>query len=236
MGAEGASGLDARLAEALRGRGWSPVRALKRDGVSEVWLLEGARGPALLKRARAGRLLFGVLPALLGSREVRILRCLEGIPGVPRVLERIDPRTFVREYVDGSRLRDVPAVPDDYFPSLLAGLAAVHGRGVACVDLSKRENLLVDRSGRPALVDFQAAFHLRPGGFPSRLLGPILRLLQRGDVYHVYKHHRRHFPGNPIPPRPAWLERKPLGVRIHKVLLRKPYLKVKRLLFGRTKG
>ena len=105
---------------------------------------------------------------------------------------------------------------------------------VACVDLSKRENILVAAGGGPALMDFQAGWRLRPGSWAGWLFGPLLRTLQRGDRYHVYKHQRRRFPTAPIPPAPADLRSTPWGVRLHGWLLRKPYLAIKRLFDGKA--
>ena len=221
--------LAARVAEL----GYEPAELLKDDGVSEVWRLRGARGDALLKRSRAFRFLFGLPPRFLTGHEAAVLRVLEGVDGVPRVHARLDGVTLVRDYVEGVPLKSAPSVPDGFFPRLLDQLVAVHARGVACVDLSKRENILVTADGAPVLMDFQAAWHLRPGGPGARLFGPLLRALQRGDVWHVYKHHRKRFPGAPIPPPPDFVTRPPVGVRLHG-LVRKPYLWIKRRLVGRT--
>ncbi len=231
--------MSAGLEQAVRALGFAPARALKRDIVSEVWVLEGPEGKAILKRSNLGPgrwLTLGLLPRLLASREQRILRVLEGVSGVPRVLASVDGRTFIRGHVDGVRLRDVETVPAGYFPALVASLEEIHRRGVACIDLSKRENLLVTTDGLPALIDFQASAYLRPGGLGAFLFGWFLRMLQRGDIHHVYKHHRRHFPSNPIPEPTAALTRGTLWARLHGTFLRRPYVAVKRLFFGRTKG
>lgn len=226
--------MDPDLEQALAARGYRPARALKDDFVSEVWRLEGPEGSALLKRSRGGRLLLGLPPRLLTARELAMLRALEGLPGIPRVYERLDATTYVREFVEGRSLRECTEVPADFFPRLLELLAAVHARGVACVDLSKRENILVAAGGGPALMDFQAGWRLRPGSWAGWLFGPLLRTLQRGDRYHVYKHQRRRFPTAPIPPAPADLRSTPWGVRLHGWLLRKPYLAIKRLFDGKA--
>ncbi len=221
--------MDGALRAALAAHGWRPERLLKDDSVSEVWTLEGERGRALLKRARSGRWLAGLPPRWLARREIAILRALEGIPGVPRVLVRLDGATYVREFVEGRPLRAVQSVDDDFFARLLDVLARVHARHVACVDLSKRDNILVGADGAPALMDFQAALLLR-----TRLCAPLLRVFQRGDVYHVYKHQRRAFPAAPIPPPPPFVARRPPAVRAHEWLLRRPYLALKRRLVGRS--
>jgi len=227
--------MDTRLLRELTDRGWRPAQLLKDDAVSCVWVLEAPASSLVLKRSKFFAGFFGLVPRWLTAREVRILRLLEGVEGVPRVHERIDGATFVRDYVDAQPLDQCQEVPPEFFEALLEQLAQVHARGVACVDLSKRDNILVGVDGAPVLMDFQASMALRPGGLTGFLFGPLLRSLQRGDLHHVYKHHRRCFADVPIPPRPPGLARDPLGVRLHRILLRRPYLWVKRSLQGRSR-
>ncbi|MFM8951864.1 MAG: hypothetical protein ACKOOF_02200 [Planctomycetaceae bacterium] len=66
---------------------------------------------------------------------------------------------------------------------------------MAHVDLHKRENILVDDDGRPHLIDFQISFALpRSNRLAARLCGGLMRLLQRCDDYHLFKHRLRHRP------------------------------------------
>jgi len=227
--------MDTRLQRALSDRGWRPLQLLKDDAVSCVWVLEAPTGSLVLKRSRFFSSFFGLVPRWLTAREVRILRLLEGVEGIPRVHERIDGATFVREYVDAVPLDQCREVPQEFFEELLGQLEQIHARGVACVDLSKRDNILVDARGAPVLMDFQASMSLRSGGLRGFLFKPLLRSLQRGDIHHVYKHHRRCFADVPIPPKPSGLAKDPLGVRLHRTLLRRPYLWLKRSLQGRSR-
>jgi hypothetical protein len=77
---------------------------------------------------------------------------------------------------------------------------------MAYVDLHKRENIIVGAHGHPYLVDFQACM----GPWSWRVMtAPILRALQRADLYHFAKHLRRARPDqlgllSPTP-RPLWL-------------------------------
>ena len=61
--------------------------------------------------------------------------------------------------------------------------------------LHKRENVIVDREGRPNLIDFQVSLGVGArwpwnGGLFRRLVA----LLQETDTYHVRKHHVRLYP------------------------------------------
>src|SRR5207249_2394468 len=81
-------------------------------------------------------------------------------------------------------------------------IAALHRRGIAYVDLEKRENILVGQSGEPWLIDFQISWRWPMDGRYTglqRLVPPplgrfILSKLQEGDRYHLAKHQRRHRP------------------------------------------
>jgi hypothetical protein len=102
------------------------------------------------------RRLFG--RRLLG-REVRALRRLDGIEGLPRLIEWRGPDAFAMTVVDGEPLsganRDRAAAD---FPEQLAALAAqIHARGVVHLDLRGRRNVLVRRNGSPGVVDLGAS-------------------------------------------------------------------------------
>jgi len=234
VSASNSASLDEPLRARLASLGYRPVRLLKDDSVSEVWELSGESGKALLKRSRSGGFLLGLPPRWLTRREMSILGALEQVRGVPQVIARLDARTFVREFAEADPLNEVGEVPEAFFGELLDCLADIHASGVACVDLSKRENILVGHDGSPVLMDFQAAWHLKPGGAAAFLFGPLLRMLQRGDIYHVYKHRQKRFPEAPIPAPPAFVERGLIGVHLHRWFLRKPYLAIRRLLVERS--
>jgi hypothetical protein len=95
---------------------------------------------------------------------------------------------------------------------LAALLQRVHRRGIAYVDLHKRENILVGEDGRPYLIDFQISVQLAQRG----PVGAILRLLQCCDAYHLAKHVRRgqlDQGGLPAAPRDAG---RPWIIRLHR--------------------
>jgi hypothetical protein len=92
-------------------------------------------------------------------------------------------------------------------------LRLVHDRGIAYVDLHKRENIIVGDDDLPYLVDFQVCFCLwYPRLQKNFVLRAVLRALQQSDLYHLAKHVRNHRPdqvGMYIDPadalRPAWI-------------------------------
>ena len=159
----------------------------------------------------------------LAARERHFHARLAGVVGIPAHLGPVSvdgvelPNAFSREFIEGHVLDRHQRVDDNFFPRFISLLADVHARDVAHVDLHKRENVIVDLSGRPWLIDFQISFSL-PSGVP--LLGlplrSVLRILQQCDDYHLLKHHLHHRPDQ------AGLEaeeidrRRPWWIRLHR--------------------
>jgi serine/threonine protein kinase len=51
----------------------------------------------------------------------------------------------------------------------------IHARGVAHIDLRKRDNILIGRDGAPRIIDFNASFCFEPGSLGARVLFPFMR-------------------------------------------------------------
>lgn len=142
----------------------------------------------------------GWLGRMLLRRESLYFRELADVRGVPHFLEYFGSNGFAREHVSGLDLRDYfekggLRVGATFFPSLQSTLKAVHEKGIAHNDLAKPENVLVSTDGDPVLIDFQIA--LMPKRWPlgvGKLAGPLLRLCQRMDEYHLCKQYRRYSP------------------------------------------
>jgi hypothetical protein len=100
----------------------------------------------------------------------------------------------------------------------------VHARGVAYGDANKRSNILVDRSGRPHLVDFQIALRRRDElPWPiSAVLRRLVGYLAAKDLYHLYKHKRRMVPQELTAEEEA-LSRRRVGLHWLHRFLTKPY-------------
>jgi len=176
------------------------------------------------------------LGKLLARRERWFMSRLAGIEGVPKSLGviHLDGRAvktaIAHEWIPGHALTERERVTDAFFPQLLGILEAVHRRGVAHVDLHKRENILVDEAGRPCLIDYQISFGIPTESRVSRLLfGGVLRLLQRSDDYHLLKHRLKHRPDQ-VGLSPAEFERlRPWWIRAHRCVA-VPFRTVRRRL------
>lgn len=176
------------------------LRELKRDVFGTVELCE-TDGRCLVRRVASGGRApgSGWLARRLLARERRALKVLDGLDGVPRVVEAPEllelpdargrvPRereVLARTWIAGEPLHLARRLPRDFF-DLLDGLALeLHGRGVCHNDLHKEPNVVVREDGRPALIDFQlASVHARRGrGFHGRC---------SEDLRHLQKHRRRY--------------------------------------------
>ncbi len=213
--------------------GFKHVRCFKSDFFAETHLLErtsdGSRWVYKLARP---------LP-FLAWHEKAIFKRLEGVPGVPELGPDPGPRALLHRFVEGRTLKDIAettssssrskkrprAIPDGFFDRLEDLAKALHARGVAYVDMNKPDNVIVDDDGNPALVDFQisVAFPRRHG----RLLGALLGVLAREDLYHVRKHRRRFGCAKTAEEKRAGTEPS-LLVRVHDILLRRPWLAFRR--------
>jgi hypothetical protein len=188
----------------LDGETFHHVETLKHDSWAATAVYRSATRTAKCKfnRTQAIFLLpMTWLGRLLAGRERWFTDRLAGIQGIPESLGDVcvDGRPLdnavAHAWIEGHALAEGERVDDLFFPALEAILGAVHRRGVAHVDLHKRENLLVDTAGRPHLIDYQISFGLPADGRVSRVvLGGLLRLLQRCDQYHLLKHRVKHRP------------------------------------------
>lgn len=183
------------------------VRTFKHDFFAATGMYEGPGGRVVLKLGRTASL-FGLPMVWLGRRladhEREVYEAVHDLDGVPRCWGKWGRTGLVHSFVEGHPLQRRERVNDDFFPRLESLINALHERGIAYVDLEKRENILVDANGCPCLIDFQISWRWpmkgeRPPHGPRRLLPAwlgelILLRLKEGDRYHLLKHRRRHRP------------------------------------------
>lgn len=124
------------------------TRAVVKDYLPCGWLLRSWFGPWLL------------------GREERIYRSLEGCPGVPRLLGRVDRHALAVEHIPGRNAGEYAdgTLPPEFFTRLQEVVDAIHARGVVHCDLKNRRNVVVAEGYYPYLVDFSTAF-ARAGRF-----------------------------------------------------------------------
>ena len=159
------------------------------------WIFKDFSSRAFVVRHTVGRFLL--------HREVRALRRLDGIAGVPAQAFRVDAWAMAAHFVPGRALADTPDGPfsTDFLLALEALLRQVHARGVVHMDTRGGGNLLIDAGGAPGIIDFQAALFTR--GMPRALRD----WLEGMDLSGVYKKWRRWQPDSLGAERAARLER-----------------------------
>ncbi len=206
----------------VAGRRYVQRRIFKNDFFAVTALYEGEGGKVILKVHRQASFLLmplGWVGRLLAGRERAAFERLCDLEGVPMLIGRWGPTGIVREYIEGHPLARGERVPDDFHPRLRRLIDSVHKRGIAYVDLEKRENVLVGDDGRPYLFDFQISWlwPRRWGGelWPARVLRSWL---QEGDRYHLIKLQRRTRPDQLSPEALAASYRKPWYVRAHRLI------------------
>jgi len=186
-------GADYRLVEVFKHDSWAATARYARG-----------RHEIVCKFNRQQRIL-GVpmrwLGHALARREAEALHRLAGVAGIPRGCGPVSaggrplPNAVAHDYIDGHPLASHEQVGREFFSKLKALLQQVHDRGIAYVDLHKRENILVGRDGRPWLIDFQVCYGYWRTHHANGLMQQFLmRHLQELDLYHLAKHVLRHRP------------------------------------------
>lgn len=204
------------------------VEIFKHDSWAATALYRGAHTDVVCKFNRV-QSIFGLPMTWLGrwlaAREAHALQRLAGVQGIPAecgpvcVLGRRLDNAVAHRYIPGHPLGAHERPSDEFFPLLLTLLKEVHGRGIAYVDLHKRENLLVGTDNKPYLIDFQVCF----GPWQSHLakrpaLQTVLSALQNADLYHLTKHVKCHRPDQFVPLQLSAHDRHPSWIRLHRTV------------------
>jgi len=161
-------------------------KLLKKDVLGQVRLLGGPADPLIVRDLGPARWWARSLARQLLFREARALAVLDGEPGVPALVE-VRRDTLTRAFIDGSPMHAARPHDPAYFREAGKLLRRLHRLGIVHNDLAKEANWLVTRDGRPAVVDFQLAWHA-----PRR--GRLFRVLAREDLRHLLKHKRTYCP------------------------------------------
>lgn len=165
-----------------RGRWANAVLHLHRHG-GEPWVVKDFRSSGFGVRNTVGRFLI--------RREVRALRKVAGVEGVPAGVFRLDAHALAYRFVPGVTLKhaDLGERAMDFFVRLERVLMQVHAAGrIVHLDVRNARNILVTERGEPMLLDFQSAISTR--WMPA----PLRRLAERVDLGGVYKHWQRSAP------------------------------------------
>jgi hypothetical protein len=163
----------------------------------------------------------GWLGRLLARREAWFLCTLADLPGIPRpcgpvVCEgRVLANAVAHDFVAGNPLRKGDRIDARFFDQLETLLANVHRRGIAYMDLHKRENIIRGNDGRGYLIDFQVSLYVSPSTWLSPLRWAI-QSFQAGDRYNLLKNRLCYLP---MPDAAAIVQaRRPWWIRAHRMV------------------
>lgn len=152
------------------------------------------------------------------AREVRAHRILEGIAGVPGLIEVLDGERYLIEFVDGEALNRTALHPDaGFFDQLKGTLQSMHARRVAHSDL-RNSNILVGPGLTPHVIDLTTAWW---GTSWWRL--PLFWFLLRIDQRRFAISKARFCPESLDEAEKRLVNRRPLYVRIGRIYRKKIY-------------
>ena len=139
-------------------------------------LAGGYQGQTLLYEDENNRLIIkvphgGGLTRRFRERMLRheydVYQKLGEFDGAPACHGLIDNQYLVLEYVEGRTIRKKrPLDEDEFHTRLFEYIQKMHARGVAHMDLKRKDNLLVKSNESPCILDFGAAVIKRDGSHP----------------------------------------------------------------------
>ena len=129
---------------------------------ADVLLIESRGDQAILKDYSGSNKGFRLFIApLLVYREIRTLRILDEVQGVPGFIRKLSGQTFLIEFIPAQRVGVVKEGIDwvQFIQRVEALINALHDKGVVHGDLRNTTNILVTPQQRPVFVDFVSAVH-----------------------------------------------------------------------------
>ncbi len=197
---------------------------LKKDLFGEIRLCERHGTKTIVRDANAARWWARPIARRLLYREASVLAALDGIDGVPAVID-FDRDCLERTYLEGQPMHVARPADADYFRAASRLLRRLHRAGVCHNDLAKEPNLLVRADGSPAFIDFQLA-----AWSPGRRRW--FRIAAREDIRHLLKHKRQYVPDRLTRRERAILASPAAVSRAHARFVKPAYRFVTRRLLG----
>ncbi|WP_269523980.1 hypothetical protein [Coraliomargarita parva] len=231
----------------IEGEDYQYDGVLKSDYFSVNYLYRRGERICVLKVSRfnfMGAFLFQWFARCLHRWEWVVYERLEGIPYIPRLMGRHGNNGLIHEFIPGSSMKQFinrlkleyrfdprRDFKDSFFPRLQGILKQVHERDVAYIDMAKLDNIIVDENGDPWLIDFQISLAVARQGWLRKLFYPAYRHFTREDCYHLLKYKRRYRPDQMTEAETRLVTDRPGLNNLHKNLLRRPYLRLKRCIY-----
>jgi len=208
-----------------------PETVLKRDVFSETisgHLAEDPTCKVVLRKLDQVPWWAKPLAWFLARKEIRGLRAVSGIEGVPELL-RVDKVGLLRSWSHGTPLQLARPSEAKWFRDAKRLLREMRRRGVTHNDIAKPQNWLMAPDGRAAVIDFQlASVHRRRG--------KMFRVMAREDLRHLLKQKRNFAPHLLTATERRMLAQKALPTRIWMATGKRAYNLVTRRLMNWSDG
>ncbi len=163
----------------------SVIHQAQSETQADIWLVRPTRGDTVVLRDYSGRKNWIVrrLCRWALKREVRVHRLLQGMVGIPHLIQVLDRDRYLIEWVEGNPLSSYKKVemPAPFFQDLESILSEMHSRKVAHGDL-RNKNIMVTPDGKPVVIDFSTAWW---GTSPWRI--PFFKFLRTLDLRRLAK-------------------------------------------------
>lgn len=133
-----------------------PHSALK----SNVYLADIDGEPVVVKDySQSTLMLRETLCLFMRRREIRTLKKLSGVAGIPRYLGELGPYAYKMEYVEGTApSKEVLGTVPGLLSQLQDVIEGMHLKGVTHND-TRTDNLIYGKNGQLYLIDFGAVFY-----------------------------------------------------------------------------
>jgi hypothetical protein len=212
-------------------RRFVPDTVLKRDVFSETIMGHLADAPevkVVLRRLDGVPWWARFISQVLARKEARGLRAVQGIEGVPVLLES-DRGGILRVWAEGTPLHLAKPSDGAWYKDAGRLLREMRRRGVTHNDIAKPQNWLMLPDGRAGVIDFQlASVHRRQG--------KLFRIAAREDLRHMLKQKRKYAPDLLTPSQWRLVSRKSLPSRIWMATGKRLYNFVTRSLMNWSDG
>jgi tRNA A-37 threonylcarbamoyl transferase component Bud32 len=209
--------------QARRGRCFHAGRSVAQ---ADLYEMEWEGRPALLKDFSARpwlvRRFWG---RAIAAREIRALRRLSGIEGIPRLYAVAGPEAFVMERLDADRMPQKKETPPPliFWQNARRMMDQLHERGVGHGDL-RRKNILIGPRGEAYLIDFATAFFRKDApGLSGKISEIIFQRYQSVDRV-TFARIKASYGNAPLAPdEQAWLDTQPWYLTIPRLLKKRFY-------------
>jgi len=204
---------------------------LKRDVFSETFSghAEGAPSEKMVLRQLSGLPLYSRWFAwILARREIKALRAVQGIEGVPKLI-RVDRDGILRGWSEGTPLNIAKPKHAAWYADARRLLRALRARNITHNDLAKPQNWLMRPDGGAAVIDFQLTRVHRRRGW-------LYRVMAYEDMRHLQKQRWRYAPETMGPLARRLLRRRSGPAQLWRDTGKRAYVFVTRKIFNWSDG